>query len=91
MFVEHIEGNYQSTGGLLCWLTFWAMDMNSSCPEPKIYQVKIWHRPDRFKMYIFRLKPTEEEIASVDVEPPPTKYDDNGMASFSLPSKFSTF
>ncbi|CAH8377188.1 unnamed protein product [Eruca vesicaria subsp. sativa] len=72
VLAEHIQANYQFVNGLLCWLTFWAVDMSSSStPESKIYQAKLWQRGRQHKLLLFRLKPTEEEIASVEVEPPP--------------------
>ncbi|CAH2069690.1 unnamed protein product [Thlaspi arvense] len=88
VFVEHIRANYLFLNGLVSWLTFWAMDMNSSSPESKIYQAKVWRLGKlRFDIPIFRLKPTEEEIASVEVEPPaPLECDSDdypGTASFS--------
>ncbi|XP_024012474.1 uncharacterized protein LOC18019209 [Eutrema salsugineum] len=70
VFVEHIMANFQVPSGLLCWLTFWARDMNSSSPESKIYQAKAWRRGKLFKLYIFRLKPTDKEIDSIEVQPP---------------------
>ncbi|KAJ0261540.1 Proteinase inhibitor I25 [Hirschfeldia incana] len=70
VLVEHIQANFQFASGLLCWLSFWAMDMNSSTPESKIYQAKLWRRGKEHELHLFRLKPTDEEIASVEVEPP---------------------
>ncbi|XP_009132287.2 uncharacterized protein LOC103856917 isoform X2 [Brassica rapa] len=71
VLVEHIQANFQFACGLLCWLSFWAMDMNSSStPESKIYQAKLWRRGKEHELHLFRLKPTDEEIASVEVEPP---------------------
>ncbi|KAL0673359.1 hypothetical protein Bca4012_001340 [Brassica carinata] len=72
VLAEHIQANYQFVSGILCWLSFWAVDMNSSStPESKIYQAKIWQRGKEHKLLLFRLKPTDEEIASVEVVPPP--------------------
>ncbi|KAF3544159.1 hypothetical protein DY000_02001222 [Brassica cretica] len=71
VLAEHIQANYQFVSGLMCWLSFWAVDMNSSStPESKIYQAKIWQRGKEHKLLLFRLKPTDEEIASVEVVPP---------------------
>ncbi|KAF8100458.1 hypothetical protein N665_0224s0041 [Sinapis alba] len=70
VLVEHIQANFQFVSGLMCWLSFWAVDMNSSAPESKIYQAKVWRRGKEFEIHLFRLKPTDEEIASVEVEPP---------------------
>ncbi|WZY81175.1 uncharacterized protein LOC103856783 isoform X2 [Brassica rapa] len=71
VLAEHIQANYQFASGLMCWLSFWAVDMNSSTvPESKIYQAKIWQRGKEHELHLFRLKPTDEEIASVEVEPP---------------------
>ncbi|XP_023645176.1 uncharacterized protein LOC17875876 [Capsella rubella] len=71
VFVEHVQANYQFTSGLQCWLTFWAVDMGSSTPESKIYQAKVWRRGKQFHTFFFRLKPTDEEIDAVEVQPPP--------------------
>lgn len=61
MLAEHIQANYQFVSGILCWLSFWAVDMNSSStPESKIYQAKIWQRGKEHKLLLFRLKPTDE-------------------------------
>ena len=61
MFAEHIQANYQFASGLMCWLSFWAVDMNSSIvPESKIYQAKIWQRGKEHELHLFRLKPTDE-------------------------------
>ncbi|CAL9243886.1 unnamed protein product [Arabidopsis halleri] len=77
VFVEHVSANFNFASGLLCWLTFWATDMASSAPESKIYQVKVWRRGKQFDIPIFRLKPKDEEMDSVEVEPPtPMHYDD---------------
>ncbi|AED96823.1 unnamed protein product [Arabidopsis thaliana] len=70
VFVEHVEANYQLTRGLTCWLTFWATDMASSPPQSKIYQAHVWRRGQNFHTFIFRLKPTDEEIEAVEVQPP---------------------
>ncbi|KAF2581890.1 hypothetical protein F2Q68_00000930, partial [Brassica cretica] len=71
VLVEHIQANFQFANGLLCWLSFWAMDMNSSStPEYKIYQAKLWKRGKELELHLFRLKPTEEEIVSIEVQPP---------------------
>ncbi|CAN6812626.1 unnamed protein product [Brassica oleracea] len=71
VLAEHIQANYQFVSGLMCWLSFWAVDMNSSSThESKIYQAKIWQRGKEHKLLLFRLKPTDEEIASVEVVPP---------------------
>ncbi|KFK27246.1 hypothetical protein AALP_AA8G357200 [Arabis alpina] len=70
VFVEHIEANYKYVAGLLYWLTFWARDVSSSTPESKIYQAKVWRRGTEFQIPIFRLKPTEQEIDSIEVQPP---------------------
>ncbi|KAJ4907765.1 hypothetical protein Rs2_11423 [Raphanus sativus] len=68
---EHIQANFQFCNGLMCWLSFWAVDMNSSStPESKIYQAKLWKRGKEHELLLFRLKPTDQEIASVQVEPP---------------------
>ncbi|CAN7114877.1 unnamed protein product [Brassica rapa subsp. narinosa] len=79
VLVEHIQANFQFVSGLMCWLSFWAVDMNSSTvPESKIYQAKLWKRGKEHELHLFRLKPTEEEIASVEVEPPsPMQCDDS--------------
>ncbi|KAL0710126.1 hypothetical protein Bca4012_017104 [Brassica carinata] len=71
VLVEHIQANFQFVSGLMCWLSFWAMDVSSSTPESKIYQAKLWRRGKEHELHLFRLKPTDEEIASVEVEPPP--------------------
>ncbi|CAL9243889.1 unnamed protein product [Arabidopsis halleri] len=77
VFVEHVSANFKFANGLLCWLTFWATDMASSTPESKIYQVKVWRRGKEFKIPIFRIKPKDEEMDSVEVEPPtPMPYGD---------------
>ena len=61
MLVEHIQANFQFVSGLMCWLSFWAVDMNSSTvPESKIYQAKLWKRGKEHELHLFRLKPTEE-------------------------------
>ncbi|CAN6976161.1 unnamed protein product, partial [Brassica oleracea var. botrytis] len=61
VLVEHIQANFQFANGLLCWLSFWAMDMNSSStPESKIYQAKLWKRGKELELHLFKLKPTEE-------------------------------
>ncbi|KAH0888863.1 hypothetical protein HID58_051292 [Brassica napus] len=71
VLVEHIQANFQFANGLLCWLSFWAMDMNSSStPESKIYQAKLWKRGKELELHLFKLKPTEEEIVSIEVQPP---------------------
>ncbi|CAN8301652.1 unnamed protein product [Cochlearia groenlandica] len=81
VFMEHIEANFAFANGALYWLTFWARDSSpssssSSSAESKIYQAKVWRRGKQFKMPIFRLKPTDEEIESVDVQPPsPMRYE----------------
>ncbi|KAG2333249.1 hypothetical protein Bca4012_017105 [Brassica carinata] len=71
VLVEHIQANFQFVNGILCWLSFWAVDMNSPTPQSKIYQAKLWQRGKEHELLLFRLKPTDEEIASVEVEPPP--------------------
>ncbi|XP_009132160.1 uncharacterized protein LOC103856783 isoform X1 [Brassica rapa] len=61
VLAEHIQANYQFASGLMCWLSFWAVDMNSSTvPESKIYQAKIWQRGKEHELHLFRLKPTDE-------------------------------
>ncbi|KAF3512794.1 hypothetical protein F2Q69_00001112 [Brassica cretica] len=83
VLVEHIQANFQFANGLLCWLSFWAMDMNSSStPEYKIYQAKLWKRGKELELHLFRLKPTEEEIVSIEVQPPsPMQCEDSGTHS----------
>lgn len=57
---EHIQANFQFCNGIMCWLSFWAVDMNSSTPESKIYQAKLWKRGKEHELLLFRLKPTDE-------------------------------
>ncbi|KAG7538251.1 hypothetical protein ISN44_As13g020450 [Arabidopsis suecica] len=87
VYVEHVEGNYQFTSGLTCWLTFWATDMASFPPQSKIYQANVWRRGQHFHTFIFRVKPTDEEIESVEVQPPsPMRYEfDKPPIVFSRP------
>ncbi|XP_006279883.2 uncharacterized protein LOC17875638 [Capsella rubella] len=77
VFDKHISANYKFASGIICWLTFWATDMASHTPVSQIYQVKVWRRGIRYDIPMFRLKPKEEEMDSIDVEPPtPMPYDD---------------
>ncbi|CAN6806703.1 unnamed protein product [Brassica oleracea] len=47
-------------------------------PEPKLYQTKCRQCGPTFcEIYIFRLKPTDEEIAAVQVDPPPPLNDND--------------
>ncbi|EFH42436.1 hypothetical protein ARALYDRAFT_357916 [Arabidopsis lyrata subsp. lyrata] len=77
-FVDHVSASYRWCAGILYWVTFWARDLASSNPEPKLYQANVRLCGQTFcEIYIFRLKPTDEEIAAVQVDPPPPLYDDD--------------
>ncbi|KAJ4868058.1 hypothetical protein Rs2_50394 [Raphanus sativus] len=72
VFLDHVSASYRCCAGCLYYITFWAMDLASSRPEPKLYQTKCRQCGPTFcEIYIFRLKPTDEEIAAVQVDPPP--------------------
>ncbi|KFK27254.1 hypothetical protein AALP_AA8G357900 [Arabis alpina] len=77
-FVDYVSANYRWCGGVLVWVTFWARDLASCCPEPKLYQAKVLRcGPSLCEIYTFRLKPTDEEIAAVLVDPPPPLNEDD--------------
>ncbi|XP_020878528.1 uncharacterized protein LOC9300567 isoform X2 [Arabidopsis lyrata subsp. lyrata] len=77
VFVDHVSASYRWCAGMLYWITFWARDLASSSPEPKLYQTNVlWCGPKVCEIQIFRPKPTDEEIAAVQVDPPPPLYDD---------------
>ncbi|KAL1217424.1 hypothetical protein V5N11_004602 [Cardamine amara subsp. amara] len=77
VFVEHVSANFQFTGYLIHFITFWGRDMSSPCPESKLYQTKTLKRGPVFKVPIFRVKPTDEEMeAPFRVKlPQPLHYD----------------
>ncbi|XP_019086829.1 PREDICTED: uncharacterized protein LOC104756155 [Camelina sativa] len=77
-FVDHVSASYRWCAGVLYWVTFWAKDLASSNPEPRLYQTNVrLCGPTFCEMLIFRLKPTDEEIAAVQVDPPPPLFDHN--------------
>lgn len=62
-FVDHVSASYRWCAGILYWVTFWARDLASSNPEPKLYQANVRLCGQTFcEIYIFRLKPTDEGI-----------------------------
>ncbi|VYS70604.1 unnamed protein product [Arabidopsis thaliana] len=76
--VDHVSASYRWCAGILYWVTFLARDLASSDPEPRLYQAKVrLCGPTFCQIYIFRLRPTDEEIAAVQVDPPPPLYDDD--------------
>ncbi|XP_019087660.1 PREDICTED: uncharacterized protein LOC104728951 [Camelina sativa] len=77
-FVDHVSASYRCCAGILYWVTFWAKDLASSNPEPRLYQTNVrLCGPTFCEMLIFRLKPTDEEIAAIQVDPPPPLFDGN--------------
>nr|AAU44607.1 hypothetical protein AT5G56990 [Arabidopsis thaliana] len=81
--VDHVSASYRWCAGILYWVTFLARDLASSDPEPRLYQAKVrLCGPTFCQIYIFRLRPTDEEIAAVQVDPPPPLYDDDPGGSF---------
>ncbi|XP_010443358.1 PREDICTED: uncharacterized protein LOC104726244 [Camelina sativa] len=77
-FVDHVSASYRWCAGILYWVTFWAKDLASSNPEPRLYQTNVrLCGPTFCELYIFRLKPTDEEIAAVQVDPPPPLFGDD--------------
>ncbi|XP_010451587.1 PREDICTED: uncharacterized protein LOC104733728 [Camelina sativa] len=77
VFDKHVSANFRFSGGLLCFLTFWATDRASSNPESQIYQARVWRLQKRYDIPIFRLKPKQEEMDSIDVQPPVPMYSDD--------------
>ncbi|XP_010483184.1 PREDICTED: uncharacterized protein LOC104761766 [Camelina sativa] len=77
-FVDHVSASYRWCAGILYWVTFGAKDLASSNPEPRLYQTNVrLCGPTFCELYIFRLKPTDEEIAAVQVDPPPPLFGDD--------------
>ncbi|XP_056862534.1 uncharacterized protein LOC130510167 isoform X1 [Raphanus sativus] len=77
VFLDHVSASYRCCAGVLYYVTFWAMDLASSSPVPKLYQSNFRRCGPTFcEVYLFRLKPTDQEIAAVQVDPPPPLNED---------------
>ncbi|CAN8301631.1 unnamed protein product [Cochlearia groenlandica] len=72
VYMDHVSANFMECNGGMYWITFRAIDLASSCPEPKIYQIQCRRCGGVLcEILILRVKPTHEEIAAVKVDPPP--------------------
>ncbi|XP_010549175.1 PREDICTED: uncharacterized protein LOC104820431 [Tarenaya hassleriana] len=67
---EIVNVNLIPCNGFVFCISFWGKDLSLSNPELKRYQTKVWRNvTDDIEVEIFRLRPTDEEMAAVYVEP----------------------
>ncbi|CAH8276523.1 unnamed protein product [Arabidopsis lyrata] len=59
-FVKYVSANVLGVQGFLFYITFWAKDLSSPVPEPKLYQAKVRKFADEIDVSEFRLRPTQE-------------------------------
>ncbi|CAL9225529.1 unnamed protein product [Arabidopsis halleri] len=59
-FVKYVSANVLGVQGFLFYITFWAKDLSSPDPEPKLYQAKVRKFADEIDVSEFRLRPTQE-------------------------------
>ncbi|CAL9225531.1 unnamed protein product [Arabidopsis halleri] len=59
-FVKYVSANVLGVQGFLFYITFWAKDLSSPDPEPKLYQAKVRKFADEIIVSEFRLRSTQE-------------------------------
>ncbi|CAH2078997.1 unnamed protein product [Thlaspi arvense] len=64
-FVKYVSANVIGVQGFLFFITFWAKDVSSPDPEPKLYQTKVRKFMDEDIVVDFRLRPTQELFGSI--------------------------
>ncbi|CAH2078996.1 unnamed protein product, partial [Thlaspi arvense] len=64
-FVKYVSANVLGVQGYCFYITFWAKDVSSPDPEPKLYQAKMWKYRHEIEVIQFRLRPTQERFGSI--------------------------
>ncbi|XP_010434927.1 PREDICTED: uncharacterized protein LOC104718820 [Camelina sativa] len=59
--VKYVSANILGVQGFFFCITFWAQDVSSPNPEPKLYQAKVRKFMDDIIVHDFRLRPTQEQ------------------------------